>query len=75
MVTSRLCSSPAMGRGYRSDYTSVFYRCSNSKSKSVGATVCYQRDPSRRDILETLLTYNREDCVAIKSVEEWLRRL
>ena len=31
--------------------------------------------PSRRDILETLLTYNREDGVAIKSVEEWLRRL
>jgi uncharacterized protein len=35
----------------------------------------YQRNPSRQDILETLLTYNREDCVAMKSVEEWLRRL
>ncbi|HEV2616674.1 MAG TPA: ribonuclease H-like domain-containing protein [Candidatus Acidoferrales bacterium] len=35
----------------------------------------YQRDPSGKDILETLLTYNREDCIAIKSVEEWLRQL
>lgn len=35
----------------------------------------YQGNPSRQDILETLLTYNREDCVAMKSVEDWLRKL
>lgn len=35
----------------------------------------YQRNPGRQDVLETLLTYNREDCVAMKSVEEWLRQL
>ena len=35
----------------------------------------YQQNPNRQDLLETLLTYNREDCVAMKSVEEWLRQL
>ncbi len=36
MVTSRRCGSPAMCRDCRTHYTSAFYRCSNSKSKSVG---------------------------------------
>ncbi len=35
----------------------------------------YQQDPSRNDILETLLTYNKEDCLAMKKVESWLRAL
>jgi predicted RecB family nuclease len=35
----------------------------------------YQQDPSRADILETLLTYNKEDCLAMKEIESWLRTL
>lgn len=35
----------------------------------------YQKDPSRADILETLLTYNKEDCLAMKQIESWLRTL
>lgn len=32
----------------------------------------YQRDPNRSDVLEKLLTYNKEDCVAMRTVEDWL---
>jgi hypothetical protein len=35
----------------------------------------YQADQSQTDVLETLLTYNREDCLAMKYVEGWLRTL
>jgi predicted RecB family nuclease len=35
----------------------------------------YQQDPSRTDILETLLNYNKEDCLAMKKIESWLRTL
>ncbi|MFZ0739919.1 MAG: TM0106 family RecB-like putative nuclease [Candidatus Acidiferrales bacterium] len=35
----------------------------------------YQQDQNREDLLKTLLTYNREDCVAMKYVEGWLRTL
>jgi len=35
----------------------------------------YQKDPARSDILQTLLTYNREDCESMKHVESWLRSL
>jgi predicted RecB family nuclease len=35
----------------------------------------YQQDPTRADILETLLTYNKEDCLAMKRIESWLRTL
>ncbi len=35
----------------------------------------YQKDPSRTDILETLLNYNKEDCLAMKKIEAWLRTL
>jgi predicted RecB family nuclease len=35
----------------------------------------YQKNPSRADILETLLTYNKEDCLAMKQIESWLRTL
>lgn len=35
----------------------------------------YQRNPGRSDVLETLLTYNKEDCLAMKSIEEPLRKL
>jgi predicted RecB family nuclease len=33
----------------------------------------YQRNPSDTEAMSTLLQYNREDCLAMKCVEEWLR--
>jgi len=35
----------------------------------------FQRDPSGIEIRDKLLTYNREDCLALKRVYEWLREL
>jgi len=35
----------------------------------------YQEDESKGDVFEKLLTYNREDCLALKAVEGWLRGL
>jgi predicted RecB family nuclease len=35
----------------------------------------YQRDHSKSVVLEKLLTYNKEDCLAMRAVEEWLRGL
>jgi len=35
----------------------------------------YQRDPLKSGVLETLLTYNKEDCLVMKEVEGWLRIL
>jgi predicted RecB family nuclease len=35
----------------------------------------YQRDPQSRGVLDTLLTYNKEDCLVMKEVEGWLRSL
>lgn len=35
----------------------------------------FQRDQSKHAVLEKILTYNKEDCLAMKVVEEWLRGL
>ncbi|MGH9709825.1 MAG: ribonuclease H-like domain-containing protein, partial [Candidatus Acidiferrales bacterium] len=35
----------------------------------------YQKDQGNQNILEILLTYNKEDCLAMKQVEDWLRNL
>ncbi len=35
----------------------------------------YQKDQSKAHVLETLLKYNEEDCLVMKAVEGWLRRL
>ena len=35
----------------------------------------YQEDPGDTEVLNTLLQYNRADCIAMKYVEEWLRNL
>jgi predicted RecB family nuclease len=35
----------------------------------------YQKHPEKNYVLETLLTYNKEDCLAMKGVEAWLRNL
>lgn len=77
-VVKRSAVLPARGYGLKriAPFVGVKYSADDAGgSQSIVWFQEYQRDPSRRDILETLLTYNREDCVAIKSVEEWLRRL
>ena len=35
----------------------------------------FQRDPSKTETRDKLLTYNQEDCLALKKVHEWLRAL
>jgi predicted RecB family nuclease len=35
----------------------------------------FQRDPSKTDVMRALLTYNEEDCLAMKYLEQWLRNL
>ena len=35
----------------------------------------FQRDRTKADVRDKLLTYNREDCLALKTVYEWLRVL
>jgi hypothetical protein len=35
----------------------------------------YQQDPNNADVMGTLLQYKREDCLAMKYVEEWIRKL
>lgn len=77
-VVKRSAVLPARGYGLKriAPFVGVKYSADDAGgSQSIVWFQEYQRDPSRKDILETLLTYNREDCVAIKSVEEWLRRL
>ena len=77
-VVKRCAVLPARGYGLKqiAPFVGVKYSSHDAGgSQSIVWFQEYQRDPSRRDILETLLTYNREDCVAIKSVEEWLRLL
>jgi len=77
-IVKRSAVLPARGYGLKriAPFVGVKYSADDAGgSQSIVWFQEYQRDPSRRDILETLLTYNREDCVAIKSVEEWLRRL
>ncbi|MDA2912536.1 TM0106 family RecB-like putative nuclease [Acidobacteriia bacterium AH_259_A11_L15] len=35
----------------------------------------YQKDPSRQDLFNKILGYNREDCLVLKAMYEWLKRL
>ncbi|MGD0695837.1 MAG: TM0106 family RecB-like putative nuclease [Terriglobia bacterium] len=35
----------------------------------------YQKDPANAEILDKILTYNKDDCVAMKVVYDWLRSL
>jgi predicted RecB family nuclease len=35
----------------------------------------YQADQTKKDLLETLLTYNEEDCRALRAVRDWLVKL
>ncbi len=67
-------------RGYGLKYVAPFAGHTYSVENAGGAQSIvwfheYQRDPSRSDVLEKLLTYNKEDCVAMRMVEAWLRKI
>jgi predicted RecB family nuclease len=77
-IVKRSAVLPARGYGLKriAPFVGVKYSAADAGgAQSIFWFQEYQRNPNRRDILETLLTYNREDCIAMKSVEEWLRRL
>lgn len=67
-------------RGYGLKYVAPFAGHTYSAENAGGAQSIvwfheYQLNPSRSDVLEKLLTYNKEDCVAMKMVEGWLRKI
>lgn len=67
-------------RGYGLKQIAPFAGLKHSAENAGGAQSIvwfqkYQEDQNRTDVLEMLLTYNREDCLAMKYVEGWLRAL
>jgi predicted RecB family nuclease len=67
-------------RGYGLKQIAPFAGLKHSAENAGGAQSIvwfqkYQADQNRRDVLETLLTYNQEDCLVMKYVEGWLRGL
>jgi predicted RecB family nuclease len=69
---------PSRGYGLKklAPFVGVKYSAANAGgAQSIVWFREYQQDPSRGDVMQTLLTYNKEDCVAMKYVEEWLRKL
>jgi uncharacterized protein len=69
---------PARGHGLKK--IAPFVGLKYSSANSSGAqSICwfreYQANQSRRNVLETLLRYNEEDCLAMRAVEGWLRTL
>ncbi|MHB8484947.1 MAG: TM0106 family RecB-like putative nuclease [Candidatus Acidiferrales bacterium] len=77
-VVRRSVVVPARGYGLKriAPFAGIRYSAENAGgAQSIVWFQEYQRNPGRGDVLETLLTYNKEDCLAMKSVEEWLRRL
>lgn len=69
---------PVRGYGLKrlAPFVGVKYSASNAGgAQSIVWFQQYQQDRRRTDLLKALLTYNEEDCTAMKSVAEWLRSL
>ena len=69
---------PARGYGLKkiAPFVGLKYSAANAGgAQSIVWFQKYQRDPSDAEVMSTLLQYNREDCLAMKYVEEWLRSL
>ena len=69
---------PARGYGLKkiAPFVGLKYSAANAGgAQSIVWFQKYQHDPSDTEVVETLLQYNREDCLAMKYVEEWLRKL
>ena len=69
---------PARGYGLKkiAPFVGLKYSAANAGgAQSIVWFQKYQQDPSDTEVISTLLQYNREDCLAMKYVEEWLRSL
>jgi predicted RecB family nuclease len=77
-IVERSVVLPSRGYGLKAiaPFVGIEYSAENAGgAQSIVWFQDYQRDPSNGEVLKTLLTYNKEDCLAMKSVEEWLRKL
>jgi predicted RecB family nuclease len=69
---------PARGYGLKkiAPFVGLKYSAANAGgAQSIVWFQQYQQDPNDTNVMETLLRYNQEDCLAMKCVEEWLRSL
>jgi predicted RecB family nuclease len=77
-VVKRTVVLPTRGYGLKNIVPFIGFKYSAQNAGGAQSIVWfqeYQSNPQRSDILETLLTYNKEDCLAMKGVETWLRNL
>ena len=77
-IVKRAVVLPARGYGLKhvAPFAGHAYSAENaSGAQSIVWFQEYQRDETKDKVLEKLLTYNKEDCLAMKAVEEWLRGL
>ena len=69
---------PARGYGLKkiAPFVGLKYSAENAGgAQSIVWFQKYQKDPSDTAVMQTLLTYNKEDCLNMKYLEEWLRKL
>lgn len=69
---------PAQGYGLKkiAPFVGLKYSAANAGgAQSIVWFQQYQQDPKNTAVVSELLQYNREDCIAMKCVEEWLRNL
>ncbi len=69
---------PARGYGLKkiAPFVGLKYSAANAGgAQSIVWFQKYQQEPNATEVVSTLLRYNREDCLAMKYVEEWLRSL
>ena len=69
---------PARGYGLKkiAPFVGLKYSAANAGgAQSIVWFHQYQENPKDTEVMSTLLQYNREDCLAMKYVEEWLRCL
>ena len=69
---------PARGYGLKkiAPFVGLKYSATNAGgAQSIVWFHQYQENPKDTEVVSELLQYNREDCIAMKYVEEWLRNL
>ena len=69
---------PARGYGLKkiAPFVGLNYSATNAGgAQSIVWFHQYQENPKDTEVVSELLQYNREDCIAMKHVEEWLRNL
>ena len=76
-IVKKSVTLPARGYGLRnSPLRGIEISAANAGgAQSIVWFQKYQQDPSDVEVMSILLQYNREDCLAMKFVEEWLRKL